>query len=51
MANMALQSARLIDVPKRLEEGCAAGPLCAHFIANFWENFGRDPGCTPVRVG
>ena len=42
---MASQSARLISAaPIRSQAGCAAGPLCAHFSANFWETINRDPG-------
>ena len=40
---MASQSARLIAAPIRSQAGCAVGPLCAHFIANFWETINRDP--------
>jgi len=41
---MASQSARLITAPMRSQAGYAAGPLCAHFIANFWDTINRDPG-------
>ena len=41
---MASRSARLITAPTRSQAGCAAGPLCAHFVVNFWETINRDPG-------
>jgi hypothetical protein len=49
---MASQSARPITALRRPQAGCAAGPLCAHFIANFWETSNRDPGSVArVAVG
>jgi len=45
---MASQSARPITALKRPRAGCPAGPLCAHFIANFWETINRDPGAVAM---